>query len=139
MAPQRLYVEVTETAAVSDMRDAERFIEALRETGCKVCLDDFGTGFSSFTYLKHLKAEILKIDGMFVRDLLKDQDSQIFVRGMVSMARSMGKQTVAEFVESQEVLDMLQEFGVDMVQGYYLDRPRADHPALYGQASLEGF
>lgn len=139
VAPQRLYVEVTETAAVSDMRDAQRFIEALRETGCKVCLDDFGTGFSSFTYLKHLKAEILKIDGMFVRDLLKDQDSQIFVRGMVSMARSMGKQTVAEFVESQEVLDMLQEFGVDMVQGYYLDRPRADHPALYGQASLEGF
>ncbi|MFO1386198.1 MAG: EAL domain-containing protein [Chitinivorax sp.] len=139
VAPQRLYVEVTETAAVSDMRDAQRFIEALRETGCKVCLDDFGTGFSSFTYLKHLKAEILKIDGMFVRDLLKDQDSQIFVRGMVSMAHSMGKQTVAEFVESQEVLDMLQAFGVDMVQGYYLDRPRADHPALYGQASLEGF
>lgn len=139
VAPQRLYVEVTETAAVSDMRDAQRFIEALRETGCKVCLDDFGTGFSSFTYLKHLKAEILKIDGMFVRDLVKDQDSQIFVRGMVSMAHSMGKLTVAEFVENQEVLDMLQEFGVDMVQGYYLDRPRADHPALYGQASLEGF
>ncbi|MFO1380926.1 MAG: EAL domain-containing protein [Chitinivorax sp.] len=137
--PQRLYVEVTETAAVSDMRDAQRFIEALRSTGCKVCLDDFGTGFSSFTYLKHLKADVLKIDGMFVRDLLKDHESQIFVRGMVTMAHSMGKQTVAEFVENEETLQMLKEFGVDMVQGYHLDRPRADHPALYGQASLEGF
>jgi len=139
VAPQRLYVEVTETSAVSDMRDAQRFIEALRATGCKVCLDDFGTGFSSFTYLKHLKADVLKIDGMFVRDLVKDQESQIFVRGMVSMAHSMGKTTVAEFVENQETLDMLKEFGVDMVQGYHLDRPRPDHPALFGQASLEGF
>ncbi len=99
----------------------------------------FGTGFSSFTYLKHLKADVLKIDGMFVRDLLKDHESQIFVRGMVTMAHSMGKQTVAEFVENEETLQMLKEFGVDMVQGYHLDRPRADHPALYGQASLEGF
>ena len=139
VAPHRLLVEVTETAAVSDMRDAQRFIEALRNTGCIVCLDDFGAGFSSFTYLKHLKADILKIDGVFVRDLPKDTDSQIFVRGMVSMAHSMGKQTVAEFVENQETLDMLRDFGVDMVQGYFLDRPQADHPALKRQESLAGF
>ncbi|QNM96997.1 bifunctional diguanylate cyclase/phosphodiesterase [Chitinimonas koreensis] len=130
--PERLMVELTETAAVSDMRDAQRFIEALRATGCTVCLDDFGAGFSSFAYLKHLKAHVLKIDGLFIRDLPKDHDSQVFVKGMASIARDMGKQTVAEFVEDEETLRMLVEFGVDMVQGYYLDKPTPDHPALRG-------
>lgn len=130
--PARLMVELTETAAVSDMRDAQRFIEALRNTGCTVCLDDFGAGFSSFAYLKHLKAHVLKIDGLFIRDLPRDHDSQIFVKGMASIARDMGKQTVAEFVEDEETLRMLVEFGVDMVQGYYLDKPSPDHPAIHG-------
>ncbi|MBV1775654.1 EAL domain-containing protein [Burkholderiaceae bacterium DAT-1] len=128
--PSRLMVELTETAAVSDMRDAQRFIEALRATGCTVCLDDFGAGFSSFAYLKHLKAKVLKIDGLFIRDLPRDVDSQIFVNGMARMARDMGKETVAEFVEDAETLRMLVEMGVDMVQGFYLDRPQAAHPAL---------
>jgi diguanylate cyclase (GGDEF)-like protein/PAS domain S-box-containing protein len=130
VAPDRLMVELTETAAVSDMRDAQRFIEALRGTGCTVCLDDFGAGFSSFAYLKHLKAHVLKIDGLFIRDLPNDHDSQVFVKGMAAIARDMGKQTVAEFVENEETLKMLVEFGVDMVQGYYLDKPTPDHPAL---------
>ncbi|WP_269531764.1 EAL domain-containing protein [Chitinimonas sp. BJYL2] len=128
--PDRLMVELTETAAVSDMRDAQRFIEALRDTGCTVCLDDFGAGFSSFAYLKHLKAHVLKIDGLFIRDLPRDHDSQVFVKGMASIARDMGKRTVAEFVENQETLDMLVEMGVDMVQGYYLDKPSPDYLAL---------
>ena len=68
--PQRLMIEITETSAVSDLHDAQRFIEALRHTGCIICLDDFGTGFSSFAYLKHLKADILKIDGLFIRDII---------------------------------------------------------------------
>lgn len=131
--PARLMVELTETAAVSDMRDAQRFIEALRSTGCTVCLDDFGAGFSSFAYLKHLKAHVLKIDGLFVRDLPRDHDSQVFVKGIAAIARDMGKRTVAEFVENQETLDMLVEFGVDMVQGYYLDKPVADHPAIHSK------
>jgi diguanylate cyclase (GGDEF)-like protein/PAS domain S-box-containing protein len=130
--PERLMVELTETAAVSDMRDAQRFIEALRGTGCTVCLDDFGAGFSSFAYLKHLKAHVLKIDGLFIRDLPNDHDSQVFVKGMAAIARDMGKQTVAEFVENEQTLNMLVEFGVDMVQGYYLDKPTPDHPALKG-------
>lgn len=133
VAPQRLMVELTETAAVSDMRDAQRFIEALRNTGCTVCLDDFGAGFSSFAYLKHLKAHVLKIDGLFIRDLPNDHDSQVFVKGMAAIARDMGKQTVAEFVENEETLRMLVDFGVDMVQGYYLDKPTPTHPALSGQ------
>jgi diguanylate cyclase (GGDEF)-like protein len=128
--PSRLMVELTETSAVSDLHDAQRFIEALRHTGCTVCLDDFGTGFSSFAYLKHLNADILKIDGLFIRDLPNDRDNQVFVKAIVDVARGMRKITVAEFVENAEILEMLQRFGVDLVQGYHLDKPRADHPAL---------
>jgi diguanylate cyclase (GGDEF)-like protein/PAS domain S-box-containing protein len=130
VSPNRLMVELTETSAVSDLHDAQRFIEALRHTGCRVCLDDFGTGFSSFAYLKHLKVDILKIDGLFIRDLPNDHDNQVFVKSIVDVARGMNKITVAEFVEDAETLAMLKVFGVDMVQGYHLDMPRADHPAL---------
>ncbi len=132
--PYRLLVELTETAAVSDLHDAQRFIEALHQTGCRVCLDDFGTGFSSFAYLKHLKADILKIDGLFIRDLSNDRDNQVFVKSIVDVARGMRKITVAEFVEDAETLAMLKAFGVDMVQGYHLDMPRGQHPALTGGA-----
>lgn len=128
--PQRLMVELTETSAVADLHDAQRFIEALRRTGCTVCLDDFGTGFSSFAYLKHLDADILKIDGLFIRDLANDHDSQVFVKAIVDVARGLRKTTVAEFVEDGETLEMLKLFGVDMVQGYHLDVPQADHSAL---------
>ncbi|WP_432723804.1 EAL domain-containing protein [Jeongeupia wiesaeckerbachi] len=128
--PTRLLVELTETAAVSDIGEAQRFIDALRATGCTVCLDDFGNGFASFAYLKQLKADILKIDGLFIRDLPNDTDSQVFVRGMVSMAHDMGKTTIAEFVENEAIYQMLLEMGVDLVQGYYLDLPNREHPGL---------
>lgn len=128
--PKRLLVELTETSAVSDLSDAQRFIDALRSTGCVVCLDDFGVGFASFAYLKQLKADVLKIDGLFIRDLPNDRDSQIFVRGMVSIAHDMGKTTIAEFVESETIFNMLVEFGVDQVQGYWLDKPQKSHPGL---------
>lgn len=109
------------------------FINALQRMGCHVCLDDFGTGFSSFAYLKHLKADVLKIDGLFIRSLTRELDSQVFVRAIIEVARGLGKKTVAEFVENQEILEMLRSFGVDMVQGYHLDKPQADHPALAGE------
>lgn len=128
--PRRLLVELTETSAVTDLHDAQRFIEALRQTGCTVCLDDFGTGFSSFAYLKHLNADILKIDGLFIRDLASNHDNQVFVKAIVDVSRGLRKKTVAEFVENAETLEMLKRFGVDLVQGYYLDIPCADHPAL---------
>lgn len=130
--PERLLVELTETSAVSDLQDAERFIEALRRAGCATCLDDFGTGFASFAYLKHLKADVLKIDGLFIRDLPNDRDNQVFVKSIVDVARGLGKRTVAEFVENEETLAMLRHFGVDMVQGYHLDKPQEKHPALMG-------
>lgn len=134
--PSRLQVELTETAAVSDLHDAQRFIEGLHQAGCTVCLDDFGAGFSSFAYLKHIKADTLKIDGLFIRDLPNDRDNQLFVKAIVDVARGLHKTTVAEFVEDQDTLDMLKAFGVDKVQGYFLDMPRADHPALHPAQSL---
>lgn len=130
VTPDKLVVEVTETAAISDLHDAQRFIESLQQTGCKVCLDDFGAGFSSFTYLKHLKADILKIDGQFIRDLPNDHDNQIFVKAIVDVARGLHKRTVAEFVEDAPTLEMLRAFGVDMVQGYHLNMPSAVPPRM---------
>ncbi|TCS71916.1 diguanylate cyclase (GGDEF)-like protein [Sulfuritortus calidifontis] len=128
--PRRLMVELTETAALSDLIDAERFIRELRELGCRICLDDFGAGFASFAYLKHIVVDTIKIDGMFIRDLAHDEQSQVFVRAMLEMARGLGVSSVAECVEDEATLQVLQEFGVDMVQGYHLDRPQADHTAL---------
>ncbi len=128
--PRRLMVELTETDAVGDLHDTQRLIDALRQMGCGVCLDDFGTGFSSFAYLKHLDADILKIDGLFIRDLHRHSDNQVFVQAIIKIARGLGKQVIAEYVESESVLEMLKTFGVDLVQGYYLDRPVADHPGL---------
>jgi len=128
--PRRLIVEITETAAVSDLLDAQRMIEALRQLGCGVCLDDFGVGFASFAYLKHLHVDTIKIDGLFIRDLPHDRDNQVFVKAMVSIALGLGKSVVAEYVEDGETLALLRRFGVDLAQGYHLDRPIADHPAL---------
>jgi EAL domain-containing protein (putative c-di-GMP-specific phosphodiesterase class I) len=114
---------------VSDLVDAQRFIGALRETGCPVCVDDFGVGFSSFAYLKHLKVDILKIDGMFIRNLAHDADNQVFVKAIVDVARGLKKITIAESVEDAATLDMLKRFGVDLVQGYYLELPHEQEAA----------
>ncbi len=128
--PERLIIEITETSAVSDLHDAQRLIDALRQLGCGVCLDDFGVGFASFAYLKHLQVDTIKIDGIFIRGLPSDPDNQVFVRAMVSVARGLGKSVVAEYVEDGRTLALLREFGVDLVQGYHLDQPVSDHPAL---------
>lgn len=128
--PARLIIELTETAAVSDIQDAQRFIEAIQQAGCLVCLDDFGSGFSTFGYLKYLGVEVLKIDGLFIRDLPNNRDNQVFVKAMVDVARGLQKITVAEYVEDAATLEMIRGLGVTLAQGYYLDRPVADHPAL---------
>ncbi|WP_290636864.1 EAL domain-containing protein [Aquisalimonas sp.] len=128
--PGRLIIEITETAAVAEMQNAQRFIEQMHQTGCAVCLDDFGSGFSTFAYLKYLAVRVLKIDGMFVQDLPNNPDNQAFVRAMIDVSQGLGKRTVAEFVENEDTLQMLRSIGVDLVQGYHLDSPVADHPSL---------
>jgi EAL domain-containing protein (putative c-di-GMP-specific phosphodiesterase class I) len=130
VAPRRLIVELTETSAVSDLHDAQRFIEALHQAGCGVSLDDFGTGFSSFAYLKHLQVDSVKIDGLFIRNLPNEHDNQLFVKAMVTVARGLHRVTIAECVEDEETIIMLRGFGVDCLQGYYLEKPGAEHPML---------
>lgn len=129
--PTRLVLEITETAAVADINQARQFVDLLRGLGCRFALDDFGVGFSSFYNLKHLPVDYLKIDGSFIRDLPRDAVDEHVVKAMVEVARGMGKQTVAEFVEDEETLRLLREYGVDYAQGYHIGRPRA----LYGNAS----
>ncbi len=119
----RLTFEITETAAVANFAQTREMIMQLRELGCRFALDDFGSGFSSFSYLKEFPVDILKIDGAFITNLVNDPVDQSLVRSMIDIARTLGKQTVAEFVESKEVLDLLLQFGVDYAQGYYLGKP----------------
>ena len=128
--PQRLIIEIAESVAVTDLHDAQRLIEALRQLGCRVCLDDFGAGFASFAYLRHLNVDTIKIDGQFIHNLHIDTENQVFVRAMIDVARGLGKTIMAEYVEDAKVLAILKGFGVDMVQGFYLDSPSADHPQL---------
>ncbi len=122
--PTRITFEITETAACEQLNNAMEFIQKVRELGCRVSLDDFGVGFSSFSYLKHLRADILKIDGSFIRDIHNNTADQLFVKALVDVARGMGMQTIAEFVENEQVYQRVRGLGVDYVQGYYLGKPQ---------------
>jgi diguanylate cyclase (GGDEF)-like protein/PAS domain S-box-containing protein len=121
--PKYLTFEITETAAIGNLNAAVEFIGALKEMGCQFALDDFGSGFSSFTYLKHLPVDKLKIDGSFVQNMAQSPVDQAMVRSMAQVAHALGKITIAEFVENEETLQLLQEFGVDYAQGYHVGRP----------------
>ncbi len=122
--PESICFEITETAAASNLLIAQRFIATLRDMGCRFALDDFGRGISSFAYLKNLKVDYLKIDGMFVKDLAEDEIGHAMVESINNIGHTMGVQTIAEFVETQAVLEKLVTLGVDYVQGYQLGRPR---------------
>jgi diguanylate cyclase (GGDEF)-like protein/PAS domain S-box-containing protein len=119
----RLCLEITETAAVTHIVDAASFVDQVRSLGVKVALDDFGAGASSFGYLKTLAVDCLKIDGQFIRGLPDDPLDAAAVRCFVDVARVMGIETVAEFVDRPAVLDCIRELGVDLAQGFLLHRP----------------
>lgn len=122
--------EITETTAATSLMVVQRFIAVLRGMGCKFALDDFGRGISSFAYLKNLNVDYLKIDGMFVRDLADDKVGHAMVESINNISHIMGVQTIAEFVETSEVLEKLVAMGVDHVQGYQLGHPRPLMPAF---------
>jgi diguanylate cyclase (GGDEF)-like protein/PAS domain S-box-containing protein len=121
--PTALVFEITETAAVTNLEAARAFAEQLTAMGCRLALDDFGAGFSSFVYLKQLPFDILKIDGEFVRQCTTTPADRVILESLVHTASGLNKQTVAEFVEDQETEDLLRELGVDLVQGYHVGRP----------------
>jgi EAL domain-containing protein (putative c-di-GMP-specific phosphodiesterase class I) len=123
VAPQRLLFELTETSAVNRIELAEQGVSQLQALGCQISLDDFGSGFTSIAYLKQLHADCVKIDGQFILRLAADEENQILLRAIVDIAHASGKQVVAEWVEDEATLALVNSFGVDLVQGYLFGQP----------------
>jgi EAL domain-containing protein (putative c-di-GMP-specific phosphodiesterase class I) len=122
--PSQLMLEITETAAISNMRSARAFCAGVLALGCSVALDDFGAGFGSFQYLKQLPFSHLKIDGDFIRLLPVSPTDQLVVRALADVARGMERETIAEFVGDQRTMSMLRGYGVDYAQGFAVGRPQ---------------
>jgi len=121
--PEQIIFEVTESASLSNLGATRDMINQLMELGCEFSIDDFGTGFSTFNYLKQLPANCIKIDGSFVKDMLNNPIDYAVVKSICEVAKALNKATVAEFVENLEILQSLKELGVDYLQGYYISRP----------------
>lgn len=123
--PEKICFEITETEAISNLAQAKGFIKQLKQLGCKFALDDFGSGFSSYAYLKNLPVDYLKIDGMFVQDINTDPANYAMVESINHIGHVMGRQTIAEFVENTAILKTLNTLGIDYMQGYGIAKPRA--------------
>jgi len=121
--PGRVIFEITETAAIANIAKARDFADELAKLGCRFALDDFGAGFGSFYYLKHVHFDILKIDGEFVRDACSTRTDRLVIQSVVAIARGLGKQTVAEHVGDETTVELLRSLGVDYGQGYFLGEP----------------
>ncbi len=123
---KRIIVELTETAALHDFEESAKFISNLRELGCRVAIDDFGAGYTSFRNLQMLRVDMVKIDGTYIRGLSQSPDNQIFVRTLVDLAKNFNLETVAEWVGSDEDADLLEQFGVDYFQGFHVGEPQLE-------------
>ncbi|MCI0505457.1 MAG: EAL domain-containing protein [Gammaproteobacteria bacterium] len=126
--PRQICFEITETAAISNWRHANQFVSALKSRGCQFALDDFGSGMSSFAYLKNLPVDYIKIDGAFVSDMLSDPVDQVMVIAINQIGQVMGIKTIAEFVENEDILNILKVMQVDFAQGYGIHMPEALEP-----------
>jgi len=129
--------EITETAVIRSVSEAGNLMAALQGMGCKFALDDFGSGLSSFGYLKKLPVDYIKIDGMFIRDLVNDKTDRIFVKSIIDIARTLNIRTIAEFVESPEIREIVAELGADYVQGFAVGRPFELAPCFPDTATNE--
>ena len=121
--PNRITFELTESASLFNLHITQRVIKELHELGCSFSVDDFGSGFSSFSYLRDLPADYIKLDGSFIQNLNKDTVDQALVKAMIQVIQALGKKAVAEYVENQEILDILKSMGIDFVQGFHIGRP----------------
>jgi EAL domain-containing protein (putative c-di-GMP-specific phosphodiesterase class I) len=120
---EKITFEITETAALGEFNQTEKFIRQIKRYGCKFSLDDFGSGYSSYAYLKNLQVDYLKIDGSFVKDLVSNTNDQAMVKSMNEVGHSLGMKTIAEYVENDEILQILRDIGVDYAQGYGIAKP----------------
>jgi EAL domain-containing protein (putative c-di-GMP-specific phosphodiesterase class I) len=133
--PQALCFEITETAAIGNFAQATAFIGALKALGCRFALDDFGSGLSSFGYLKNLPVDFLKLDGAFVRDIVTDRVDRAMVAAIHDVGRALGIPTIAEWVEDDTIRAEVQRIGIDYAQGYGIERPRLVGAPAHPQAA----
>ncbi|MFQ5642680.1 MAG: EAL domain-containing protein [Thiogranum sp.] len=125
---ERVVVELIESEGIENYAEVSRFIAEIKALGCRVAIDDFGTGYSNFTHLMHLNADYLKIDGSIIKRINGDRNSELVTRTLVDFARRLGMETVAEYVDSQAVLDKVTALGVDYSQGFFLGKPESGLP-----------
>jgi diguanylate cyclase/phosphodiesterase len=126
VSPERIVFEITERDTVKNLALLERFLSDLKAEGFRLAIDDFGSGFSSFHYLRRFPFDFLKIEGDFVANMLTSDRDHIFVRSINELARALNIQVIAEFVESEEVLEMLRELNIDYAQGFHIGRPQRE-------------
>jgi EAL domain-containing protein (putative c-di-GMP-specific phosphodiesterase class I) len=124
LPPQMIVFEVTETVAIANLAQAAQFMRSLKQIGCRFALDDFGSGMSSFAYLKNLPVDYLKIDGGFVKQIVSEPIDLAIVEAINHIGHVMGIQTIAEFVENETILEKVTAIGVDYAQGYTIAKPR---------------
>mgnify|MGYP001611564553 CR=1 FL=1 len=134
--PDSFIFEITETAAISDLARAVKFIKALKTIGCHFSLDDFGVGFTSFIYLREMGVDYIKIDGAFIRKLKDNPTDRVFVKALSDVARGLNIKSVAEFVENEEIIKLLVEFSVDYAQGFAIGKPAPEPEHIRPMAGL---
>jgi len=127
IAPGKIRFELTETSAIANIFEARSFMEQFSRLGCSIALDDFGSGLSSFAYLKNLPVDVIKIDGMFITDLVNDRTDYAMVSMINKLAHALGMKTIAEYVESKQIIDRLKQIGIDYAQGHALGEPQNIH------------
>jgi len=122
-ASTRVIFEIVESEAIQDFTKIERFIKEIKRHGAKIAIDDFGDGYSNFSYLIKMNVDFLKIDGSLINNIDTDKNSYLVVQTIADFAKKLGIKTVAEFVHSSSIMDKVKEIGVDYSQGYYIDKP----------------
>ena len=132
----QLVFEITETAAIENVGDACSFLASLSALGCGIALDDFGAGFGSLHYIKHLPIDYLKIDGQFIQNLTTNPDDLVVVDSLVRMARGLRMKTTSEYVEDAATLQLVKDLGVDFAQGYYVGRPGPARQVIRSRQTL---
>ncbi|ORU93206.1 MAG: hypothetical protein A6F71_08905 [Cycloclasticus sp. symbiont of Poecilosclerida sp. M] len=137
--PSSICFEITETSAIANLTAAHAFIISLKDMGCEFALDDFGTGLSSFGYLKNFPVDYIKIkiDGSFVKDIANDPIDEAMVKSINDIGKIMDKKTVAEWVDSQRIVDRLKSIGVDFAQGYHFSQPEHLNDILSNRATFK--
>ena len=138
VAQNQLVFEITESAAMADVDVTQQFIRELKQMGCRISLDDFGAGFSSFYYLKRFDVDYLKVDGGFIRELANDDSNRVFVKALCSVAHDLNKQVIAEWVEERDVMKILTDIGAEYGQGYLFQRPAPLRDSFRERGTIAG-